>query len=349
LFAFLVCVGLFLGGLAAHSLVALLTEHPAQFAAVALFGSLVGTTELVSRYRDRPTAPLGSWPGVIYIATNALASIAALWVLLQQNVAFDFGGMLPRDVARVLLAGFGTMVLFRSALFTVRVGDTDVSIGPAAVLQIILNAADRACDRLRAGPRSVRVHQIMQGVAFERAKLALPVHCFSLMQNVSIAEQTQLMQTIGSLADQKMSDEVKAYNLGLLMMNVVGEDVLEQAVDVLGPLILGPPSDDPPILIQAPTIKPEDMMALVDICVALDPLSRTDKKADQIRQEIKTAISNVTLPADQNVIALALLRGRFGSTTIARALALLTAGRQAAVVPVTDKLTSADVQAPPKS
>jgi hypothetical protein len=84
-FAFLVCVGLFLGGLAAHFLVALLTEHPAQFAAVALFGSLVGTTELVSRYRDKPTAPLGTWPGIIYIATNALASIAALLKVLKDE------------------------------------------------------------------------------------------------------------------------------------------------------------------------------------------------------------------------------------------------------------------------
>lgn len=323
-------VALFLAGLAAHSFIALVTLHPAQFAAVALFGLLVGTTELVSRYRDKPIAPLGTWPGVIYVATNAVASVAALWILLQKGVTFDFGGTLPPDVGRVLLAGFGTMVLFRSSLFTVRVGDTDVSIGPAAVLQIILGAADRACDRLRAGPRSERVQLIMRGVSFERARLALPLHCFSLMQNVSTAEQTQILQTIDALATKPMSDEVKAYSLGLLMMNVVGEEVLEKAIAVLGTPILGPPSDDPPILAQASTIKPDDMLALVDICIALDPLGRMDTPAKGIREEITTKIAGVKVVSDQNLVALAMLRSRFGSTTVARALALLTSGREPA-------------------
>ena len=130
------------------------------------------------------------------------------------------------------------------------------------MLQVILSAADRACDRLRAGPRSARVFGIMRGVSFDRAKLALPLHCFALMQNVSTAEQTQLMQTLDTLATKSMTDEVKSYNLGLLMMNVVGEDVLEKAVSVLGPLILGPSADEPPILAQASVLKPEDTNAL---------------------------------------------------------------------------------------
>ncbi len=247
----IVCLLIFCAGLAAHALVGNVLEYPARYAATVLFGALVGTTELVSRYRDKPTAPLGTWPGLIYIVTNAGASAGALWLLQRQGVTFDFGGTLPPEFGQVLLAGFGTMFLFRSSLFTVRVGDSDVSIGPAAVLQIILNAADRACDRLRAGPRSARVYQIMRGVSFDRAKQALPLHCFALMQNVSTAEQTQLMQTIDALAAKSMTDEVKSYNLGLVMMNVVGEDVLDKAVSVLGPLILGPSTDEPPILAQA--------------------------------------------------------------------------------------------------
>src|SRR5712691_5553221 len=72
---------LFLAGLAAHAMVGKVMTYPSRYAAVALFGFLVGTTELVSRYRDRPVAPLVTLPGVIYIATNAVAAIAALWVL----------------------------------------------------------------------------------------------------------------------------------------------------------------------------------------------------------------------------------------------------------------------------
>jgi hypothetical protein len=337
----------FIAGLAAHGMVGNLVSYPARYAATALFGFLVGVTELISRYRDKPTAPLGTWPGVIYIATNVIASVSALWVLQRQGVTFDFGGILPPELAQVLLAGFGAMLLFRSALFVVRVGDSDVSIGPAAVLQIILNAADRACDRLRAGPRSARVYQIMRGISFERAKLALPLHCFSLMQNVSTAEQTQLMQTIDALAAKAMTDEVKAYNLGLLLMNVLGEDVLEKAVEVLKPLILGPPSDEPPILAQASTLSAEDAMALVDICVALDPLTRIDQTAEQMRTALLAATAKIKQTPIKNIVVLTKLRERFGATTVSRALALLSA-RQSVGKPVSGPLRSTDLD-PPKT
>jgi hypothetical protein len=336
---------LWIAGLATHALIGSVLSNPARYAAVALFGILVGMTELISRYRDKPTAPLGTVPGLIYIATNAIASIAALWVLQRQNVNFDFGGKLPPELGQVLLAGFGTMFLFRSALFVVRVGDSDVAIGPAAVLQIILNAADRACDRLRAGPRSEHVYKIMRGVSFERARIALPLHCLGLMQNVSIAEQTQLMQTIDALASKSMSDEVKAYNLGLLMMNVVGEDVLERAVGVLGPLILGPATDEPPILAQAATLSTDETLALVHVCVALDPLARTDQSAAQIAEALTALIEPIKQQQVKNVVALMRLRERFGPTTISRALALLTAGRPVGT-PVAGPLTAADLLKP---
>jgi hypothetical protein len=47
----------FAGGISAHSLVAEVTKFPARYAVNALFGALVGTTELVSRYRDKPQGP----------------------------------------------------------------------------------------------------------------------------------------------------------------------------------------------------------------------------------------------------------------------------------------------------
>lgn len=107
-----VLVLVFVAGTAAHALFASVVLYPARYAATALFGALVGTTELVSRYRDRPTAPLGSWPGLIYIATNVGASVIALWLLQRQDVKFDFGGSLPPELSQVLLAGFGTMIFF---------------------------------------------------------------------------------------------------------------------------------------------------------------------------------------------------------------------------------------------
>jgi len=45
------------------------------FFAAALLGTLTGVTELVARYKDRPTAALNSLPGYFYIAVNTFVSL----------------------------------------------------------------------------------------------------------------------------------------------------------------------------------------------------------------------------------------------------------------------------------
>ena len=126
------------------------------------------------------------------------------------------------------------MAFFRSSLFTVRVGDSDVQIGPSAFLLIILNAADRAVDRSRAESRTDDVGKIMGKVSFVKAQAALSSHCFALMQNLSKEEVDQITQALIDIAGSKTKDKVKSLNLGLLLMNYVGADVLRAAVKSLG-------------------------------------------------------------------------------------------------------------------
>ena len=55
-----------------------------------------------------------------------------------------------------------------------------------------------------------------------------------LMQNLSAEEQLDLSKSIYDLRrSPRMNDRVKAINLGVLLLSVVGEDVLETAVDTL--------------------------------------------------------------------------------------------------------------------
>lgn len=87
-----------------------------------------------------------------------------------------------------------------------RLRDTDLPLGPAAILQVILNASDRADDRQRAAQRSEAVAAIMQGVDFNRAREnrarenrareALPAYCLKLMQNVSQEEADELREEV---------------------------------------------------------------------------------------------------------------------------------------------------------
>lgn len=222
-------------------------EAAAPAALVAcLIGAVVGGAELLSRYRDEPLRTLWSWPALVYVLVNALASAGALLAIRTFGWTF---GVTPEAVGpavvrawEVLVAGFGAMGLFRSSLFTVRAGDQDVAVGPHRVLQIILGVLDQAIDRERGGERSRAALQLMEGISFPKAQRALPTYCLKLLQNVSAEEQQGLADAAADIGGLALEDRVKALLLGLAIMNVVGEGVLKAGVEALRPQIAAVPA-----------------------------------------------------------------------------------------------------------
>lgn len=208
---------------------------------VILIGALVGTVELVSRYRDAPTQALLSVAALVYIVVNAAAAYVAL--ALIDAFGLTFGATESNfQWVRILVAGFGAMALFRSSFFMVNVGDTDVGVGPSSILQTILLAADRGVDRQRARRRAWIVDRAMSNLAsFDQVYGALPTLSLALMQNVTAEEQAELARQIATLKAANMDDRVKLLSLGLALMNVVGEDVLLAAVASLGSAYTNPP------------------------------------------------------------------------------------------------------------
>jgi len=293
------------------------------------FGALVGATELVARYRDKPSAAVSNEPAMLYMAVNAVAALAAFWLVYTDRLgakAEIFGD--HKALNALVIGGFGAMALFRTSIFNLRVRDATVGVGPAAVLQVILRVTDREVDRLRAGPRARVIKRIMEGVSYELAKEALPFHCYALMQNLSLEERSELDQAITVLdARKSMSDETKAYNLGLLLMDLVGEDVLRRAVEGIAGRIKGPLPDEPPVLSRAAELKLEDLPALLETTIALrrEPLDQA--QLGEFRKSWREIPADVTLGSDRIVIALARLRTFFGPETVAKAIAALLAPR----------------------
>jgi hypothetical protein len=208
-----------------------------RYEAVGLLGASVGTAELLSRYKDAPSWVLLSVPGIVYIALNVFASLLALAVIQ----AFDWTfGATGNGIAttQVLVAGLGSMALFRSSLLVVKVGSDDVGIGPSSVLSVLMAASDRSADRLRAMDRAGRVKEIMGDVSYEKAKDALPTVAVALMQNLSAAEVAALNLDLDGLKTKKLPDYTKALLLGLKLTNMVSTEVLSAAKLSLGDSIL---------------------------------------------------------------------------------------------------------------
>lgn len=208
-----------------------------RFIAAGYIGAMVGIGEIVARYRDAPDRALRTISAGLYIVINAVASVVAMYAVWTFNLALGPTG--PRTMfQQIFLAGFGAMALFRTSVFTVRVADHDIGIGPVAFLQVILGATDRAVDRIRADARAAAISTSMAGVSFTRAQAALPAFCLALMQNVPADEQNAVATSTKALIGSKeLDDETKVRNLGLALMNVVGDKVLQTAVTHLAQTI----------------------------------------------------------------------------------------------------------------
>jgi hypothetical protein len=208
-----------------------------EYVWVVLLGGLVGAGEIVSRYRDQPSAPFRSPVGWSYVLLNSAAACLGLWLLHTfkvQFVAKDKSEI--QTTLTVLVAGLGAMTILRSSVFSLRVGDRDVNVGGAALLQVFLDAADRSIDRTRAAARTAEVARFMAGLDFNRTLNTLPQLCMALMQSFPPQLRETLAQDVARIGalGPAVADAAKLQMLGLILMNYFGSQVVERAVANLG-------------------------------------------------------------------------------------------------------------------
>ena len=201
-------------------------------------GAAVSFGEILARYPDAPQHVASDKPAWLYLALNAGAAAGALW-LMRTFEWLTFDETLPplqRATWEALPAGFGGLAIIRSALFRIRVADRDIDIGPAGLLSAIFHAVERSMDQSRARRRNKVVTEIMANVDFNKAKVALPDHCFNLLQDVSPEFQYQVPQDLMAYdALQSMGMHQKSLHFGLVLLSIAGEDLLRDAVHTLGP------------------------------------------------------------------------------------------------------------------
>ena len=304
---------------------------------VGLFGAVVGASEIVSRYKDAPVEALQTVPGMFYIAINAFAALAAFALILHFNwleaapaTGTDLAVPAPDPattlIVQSMIAGFGAMTFFRSSLFTVRVGNTDIEVGPAGFLKVILEATDRECDRQRAGPRAAAIRELMREIDFAKARDALPSLCFGLMQNVSQDEQRAFSAFLADLNASSMDATFKANSLGLALMNIVGERVLEQAIGVIRTNIAQGPRALILTIETLGLIRKFDFDTtadeLIDYCQAL--ADTTDGVRDEVREQANRLKQHSAKPSTKALMLCSMLVRRYGEGTVASGLRALT-------------------------
>jgi len=198
---------------------------------------LVGIAEIVSRYRSDPAFALRRPEAWLYITVNTAAGVAALFVI--RAFGWTFGQTSNIDLWRALVAGFGALAVFRSALFVTKVGESDVNVGPSQVLASLLDTFDRAIDRQCASDLSEGISKNkLDALEPKRVIEALPVLCLALMQNFSTADQALLGTALERIrTEDKLNDPERMQATISQLSKFLGYDLVHKVLTASTPIL----------------------------------------------------------------------------------------------------------------
>lgn len=208
------------------NIVNLFTSYLLFPALSAIFGVLVGAAEIVARYRDEPFAATFSKPGSYYLALNGVISLAAYFLLLAYKESI-FPSLTTDPLMRSIVAGFGSMVVMRSKLFSFKTeGGEDYSVGPDAVISTFLTSIDRKIDRYRASERQKLVYEEIDRININELSKASEFlkSCLASYQNLSDAEKKELSDVIELIEKQTTLDpKLRLMAIGFGFLNISGD------------------------------------------------------------------------------------------------------------------------------
>jgi hypothetical protein len=188
--------------------------------------------ELLSRYRDEPIKVIATsqfaW---VYLLLNGFLALGAHAILLEGRFAEVDSDTQRAGVA--VLAGLGAAVILRSRVFTARLGDEQISIGPGYVVDQLLGIIDAQIDRRRALERVRIVVELMQNKDFDGSRIHASTMITGSRQNLSLQEQKDLANQIREVVDRKIPDQEKSYALGFILLDFMGEGFLAAVAEKL--------------------------------------------------------------------------------------------------------------------
>jgi len=203
-------------------------DHGLYIGLAALLGASVGTSELVSRYRDEPTQALRNWSAFTYLTLNAIVSISAYGLLTRYGKTL-IPAIADDPLMRSIAAGFGAMAILRSKFFTLRTEKgEDIGVGPDAAISAFLSAADRGVDRKRAERRLKLVFDSASRVtSYENVREFITVSLLSF-QNLNDNEKRSINDKINEIYGEKgrknyPTDELRLQALCYQVLVIIGD------------------------------------------------------------------------------------------------------------------------------
>jgi hypothetical protein len=188
---------------------------------VFILGMLTAFAEIIGKFPDEPIKSLKTTHALCYHVFNGLIAMLALYILELADVAHKTE---LDQVKIVAVAGLGAMMVMRSKLFSVKVGNEEVSVGPDQVIKIFFNFMEDAIDRVRAQSRIEFVKENLANLRFDRISdysttMLLAAQALDKTERDAAVERIEKLRT-----DKPEDQELKSYRLGFYLLNLMGEN-----------------------------------------------------------------------------------------------------------------------------
>src|SRR5262249_18648306 len=130
---------------------------------VFVLGGLAGLAEFIGKFKDEPIKALRTGQALTYLAFNGLIAVFAYPPMVAYHTS---PATLLDQIKVVVISGLGSMLIMRSRLFNVKIGNEVYTFGPDQIVKVYLRFMERAIDRVRAEDRYKWVAEVMEGVDF---------------------------------------------------------------------------------------------------------------------------------------------------------------------------------------
>ena len=247
---------------AVAAIVAAATGYPLYFWPF-LLGMITAFAEIINKYDDEPMKALKTFPALAYHILNGMIAVFALYLLaLIAGKSRTFDKVDEMDKLKyAMAAGLGAMLIMRSKLFNIKVGDDSVSFGPEQIINILFRFMESAIGRTRATERRTFIEQKLKDIDFTK------VYDHSVMtlrralrlndDDKSLLDLQAVKTKFDGLSKPQPNPviQLRSYELGYVVYDRMGEEFVSQ-------LFAKPPSE---WLLRAPAPEPVKTSALPTI------------------------------------------------------------------------------------
>ncbi|ESS71652.1 AIG2-like family [Methyloglobulus morosus KoM1] len=189
-------------------------------------GMLTAFAEIIGKFRDEPIKTLKSCYAVCYHVFNGLIAVFALKLMIVNGV--QHSTELDR-IKIILIAGLGSMLIMRSKLFNIKVGDKDIAVGPDQIMTVFLDFMETSIDRVRSLSRLRFVTEKLKDIDYDKVSK----HCEALL-NASQGNKDvlkEINEEIDKLnKDKDYSTQQKSFLLGFSLLKM-GENFVSAIFD----------------------------------------------------------------------------------------------------------------------